>query len=572
MISPIYSDGSLCRGCYRCVRECPIKAIKVSGGKAIISKSRCIYCGKCVSACPVNAIRIRSDIERVKLAIHSGRKAICSIAPSFVSEFPEKDKELLAALYKLGFSGVSETAMGAKLLLDAFSMYMQKHDGKLPYISTACPSVIELAKKYYPDALERLLPLPSPLQSHSAYLRSLYGEDILIVFIGPCISKKLEADHSPGYPDFALTFKELREWMKSENIDLDDIDIENNKGFIPKKVDLAVSLDFNISKFPVEVAGIEEVSKAFSSGVPDDVFLNTFSCNGGCADGYGARHDISIAEKKKTATLYIQDRHKEKDLFVGDHDFSAYLLQNGYGALKVNKPAREDSFSTEYAPSDIKHALEELGKFTPDDETNCGGCGYPTCRDFARAYLEKMVDTDMCVTKMRRDIVLKVDMLLRTIPYGVVIVDDKLKIDDCNLLFLKLFGNMEDNQEGQSLINMAKGLPLESFVPFSDKIREQFSLKETGQYRIHFKDKVLRVTFFFIDGKKLLAAMFEDITAMTVRREAVVKKAEDVIQKSLETVQQIASLLGENAADTEIILNSLIDVFTSSTSNDGELK
>lgn len=230
--------------------------------------------------------------------------------------------------------------------------------------------------------------------------------------------------------------------------------------------------------------------------------------------------------------------------------------------LRSGGPAKEDGFKKEHTEDDIRRALVELGKLTKADELNCGGCGYNTCRDMAIAYLDGMAEIEMCVTKMRKEAESKVDVLLRTIPMGVVIVDSDLNIADCNTRFLDIFGDMEEGFVDQSILSMVHGLPLERFVPFSDKFKDQFYLSRPGQYRMHYKDKYLRVTFFLIEKKRLLGAMFEDITSPTVRRETVVKKAEDVIQKSLETVQQIASLLGENAAETEIMLNSLIDAFS----------
>ena len=186
----------------------------------------------------------------------------------------------------------------------------------------------------------------------------------------------------------------------------------------------------------------------------------------------------------------------------------------------------------------------------------------------AIAYLSGMAEAEMCVTKMRKEAESKVDVLLRTIPNGIVIVDQELKIADCNTRFLDIFGDMEEGFVDQNVLNMVKGLPVERFIPFADKFKDQFYIAHPGQYRMHYRDKFLRVTFFLVEKKRLLGAMFEDITSPTVRRETVVKKAEDVIQKSLETVQQIASLLGENAAETEIMLNSLIDAFSVHGSNE----
>lgn len=542
-----------------------------------------MYCGKCVHICPNNAKIVRDDVDRVKLAIASGRKAYCSIAPSFVSEFPDRENAVVAALYKLGFYGVSETAIGAKLVTDALDKYASEHEEKVPFIGTACPSVVELVKKYYPENVKRLAPVPSPLQSHSAYLRKLYGDDILIVFIGPCVAKKVEAENTPGYPDFVLTFKEFKRWLNEENIDLNEIDLSFNKGFVPAKAGLSTIYPIEggqiqtsqkwsnkgLNTSAISLSGMDQIQSALSSvGSEDNVFLELLVCDGGCINGPSSDKSSSIAKRKKTASAYTISRLEEKDLFNGDPEFSAELLRRGYGILQSGGPAREDQFNKKFSENEIRQALVDLGKITKADELNCGGCGYSTCRDFAIAYLSGMAEVEMCVTRMRKEAESKVDILLRTIPNGIVIVDSELRIADCNARFLDIFGDMEEGFVDQNILNMVRGLPIERFVPFADKFKDQFYLAKPGQYRLHYKDKFLRVTFFLVEKKNLLGAMFEDITNPTVRRETVVKKAEDVIQKSLETVQQIASLLGENAADTEIMLNSLIEAFSVHGSSD----
>ncbi len=244
-----------------------------------------------------------------------------------------------------------------------------------------------------------------------------------------------------------------------------------------------------------------------------------------------------------------------------DPAFVDEVLCEGYGLLKTAK-VEETLNLKSYTEAQISQALLELGKTSKADELNCGGCGYNTCRDMAIAYLSGMAEAEMCVTKMRKEAQSKVDVLLRTIPNAVVIVNKDLSIADCNLNFLRIFGDMDEALLDDNMLSLVSGLPLERFVPFYQKFNEEFYAQQRRQYRLHYKDKFLRVTFFLVESGRLLGAMFEDITSPTVRRETVVKKAEDVIQKSLETVQQIASLLGENAAETEIMLNSLIDAFS----------
>ena len=581
MLNPIYTETTSCRDCYKCVRSCPVKAIQIKDGNAMIVKDRCVYCGKCVDVCPNSAKKVRDDVERVKLAIASGRPVFCSLAPSYASEFAGREAELLTALRRLGFKEISETAIGAALVTEALDIYAKEHDGSCPFIGTACPSVVELVKKYYPESVGRLAPVPSPLQTHCAYLRSIYNEDLVIVFIGPCIAKKTEADSTPGYPDLALTFDELRAWLQAEGIDLLAITPEQ-VDFVPMSAGLSTIYPVeggqimsssvwggnSLQTDAIPLSGMDQVISALDGYHDPSSFLELLGCDGGCVNGPATRHDVSIADKKRKASRWTSARLDSPELFKGDEAFARTLLEKGYGLLHAASPSAEASFHNEHSESDIKRALVELGKLSKADELNCGGCGYNTCREMAMAYLDGMAEIEMCVTKMRKEAESKVDVLLRTVPMGVVIVDSDLQIADCNTSFLDIFGDMEEGFVDQNVLSMVKGLPLESFVPFADKFRDQFYLSHPGQYRIHFKDKYLRVTFFLVEEKRLLGAMFEDITNPTIKRETVVKKAEDVIQKSLETVQQIASLLGENAAETEIMLNSLIDAFSVHGSGD----
>lgn len=593
MIHPIYTELTECRDCYKCVRGCPVKAIQVKDGSAIVIKDRCIYCGHCVDICPSHAKKIRNDIARVRQFMTGGRKVYCSLAPSAAAEFPQAMDELMVALHRLGFAGVSETAIGAALVNASIETYSETHGGHCDWISTACPTVVQVVRKYFPEQVPSLSPIPSPLQCHSAYLRHLYGSDIGVVFIGPCIAKKIEADETPGYPDFSLTFGELRTWLELEQINLGEIaeDLQANQvatpPFIPSRAGkstlypieggMIASLAWGSDPFQtqaVALSGSEQVLgtlRGMDEDESSEDFLELLFCEGGCINGPGTQRGRSSAVKKGTSSRYTRNRISEAGpLFCGDAAFVADMLEKGYGLVESNKLSTHDQsvahFVAHHGEEEIAKTLRLLGKRDKADELNCGGCGYNSCREMAIAYLDGMAEPEMCVTKMRKEAQSKIDVLLRTIPIGVVIVDDHLKIVDCNNGFLKLFSEVDFTIEGD-LLNFVGGLPLERFVPFHEKFRDQFTYPKAQQYRLHYQDKFLKVTFFSVEKQHLVGALFEDITTPTVRRETVIKKAEDVIQKSLETVQQIASLLGENAAETEIMLNSLIDAFKLPGSN-----
>ncbi|MBR2779272.1 MAG: 4Fe-4S binding protein [Firmicutes bacterium] len=576
VLTPIYSESSNCRDCYRCVRSCPAKAIQIRNSHAEILEERCTYCGTCVRECPNDVKKIRSDVDRVRMELLTGRRSIVSLAPSYVSEFRENPDNFVRALYKLGFNDVSETAIGAALVTEALDLYKDEH-GEVPFISTACPSVVEMVRKYFPDNVKDLAPVPSPLQTHSAYLRRLYGDDIFIVFIGPCIAKKLEADRHPGFPDIALTFREVREWLQDENIILEEMDSSAAVNFIPSKAGRAAA-------YPIENGQIEtsrhwmnhffEADALSVSGAPRLIsslrgeyvnvseFLEALNCDGGCINGPGVANTDSALIRKRAVGIHVAQRMQEEHLFEGDSAFAREVMEQGYGIIQAEPPETAVPPGRRFTEAEIAASLRKLGKQSKEDELNCGGCGYRSCREMARALLDGLAEVEMCVTKMRLDAESKVDILMSTIPHGVVIVDRDLNIVELNRQFLEIFDDYPEDFFDASVMKSLKGMPLGNFVPFAEEFRKQLDQKEMTQYRFKHRGKVMRLTFFFVQNRMLLGALFEDITTPMIRREAIIKKAEDVITKSLSIVQQIASLLGENAADNEIVLKSIIDEFS----------
>jgi len=564
------------------VRNCPVKAIQIKDAHAEIIHERCTFCGICVNACPNGVKQIRNDVDKVIMALMSKRKVIASLAPAYVSEFQGLGDNFVRALYKLGFDAVSETAIGAALVSQALDMYMEEH-GEAPFISTACPSVVQLVRKYYPESIDMLATVPSPLQAHSAYLRHLYGDDIVIVFIGPCIAKKVEADEYPGYPDIALTFREVEAWLEEDNINLEDIDTGISVDFVPCPAGRAaiypiengqietskIWMNQFLEQSALSVSGTDRVMSSLQGSHTTD-FLEALNCDGGCINGPGTSKIDSAVIRKKHVVNHTLERIGEPDVFDGDAEYAKLILEKGYGVLKGASPSSAPVSGTSHTEEEITKALLMLGKTTPEDELNCGGCGYPSCRDMATALLEGLAETEMCVTKMRKDAESKVDILLSAIPHGVVIVDSALNIADCNKRFIDLFEDYPEGFLDAEGLKSFRGTPVSVFVSFADKLREQFFMTKPTQYRFKHDGKIMRVTFFLVENKELLGVLFEDITTPTVRREAVVGKAEEVISKSLSTVQQIASLLGENAAETEIVLNSIIEEFNVHSEGGGD--
>ncbi len=575
-LAPVYTEKIVCTDCYKCIRNCPVKAIKIEADRAVILPERCVGCGNCTMVCPNKAKKIRNDVDKAKLMLRTEKNVYCSIDPTYAAEFHGIEDLVIAALYKLGFAGVSETAIGAALVSEAMDIYASEHEGSFPFISTACPGTVELVKKYYPEQIENLSPLPSPLQTHCAYLRHLYGKDIYIIYIGPCAARKTEVNFLRGFPNIALTFKELRRWLRKEAIYPEDIQDTDKFSLIPSKAGMSSLYaieggqirtsklwgDDYFSKEATSLTGI----LPFRDSMPfkKECFLEASVCPGGCINGVGITPSVNPVERKRYVSEFTGSRLGEEDCFKGDPEFARRLLDEGYKLVREKPPARADGFKQTFSEAEITEMLRLLGKENKKDESDCGGCGYYTCRDMAKACLSGMANANMCVTKMRKDAERKANTLLSSMPNSVVIVDRDIIITDCNMEFIKTFADLPEeftNLIDLDFIDSFKGLPLGSFIDFDDKFEEQFSMEKPGQYRFKHKDRVIKVTFFPVDRNKLLGAIFEDITTTSVKRETVVKKANEVLDSSLKTVQQIAHLLGENAAETEIMLNSLVDAF-----------
>ncbi len=603
---PIYTEKRECRDCYKCVRACPVKAIRVKDGSAVVCHELCIFCGKCVGVCPAHAKKIRDDVPQAKTLIRAKKRTYASLAPSFSAEFPGQEQEILEAIMNLGFSGISETALGAEAVSHAVDELLDDEKAHFPLISTACPTVVEAIQKYYPTLIPSLTPLHSPLGAHSQQLRNTYGDDIGIVFIGPCIAKKLEADKNEGLPDVAITFGELKKWFKTEGIDTTtfkkkttfEFDLYGGQmdppfigestemkpvAFIPREATQTVGYAVEsgmlatLARHPsliqegASVSGTQEVLAALDTlvdqiAIPKDhvqtvsipPFFEFLSCTGGCINGPGCAKEATSLLRRISSNHYTKNRIKTISA-----DKKTNILAITTNEIRCNfnvdvEKTKKEKIVPKFA---IEQALTKLGKGKESERLNCGGCGYSNCEDFAVAFINGMAEAEMCVTNMRKQAQSKVDVLLRTLPMGVVIVDTKMNIIDCNSQFLKMFSSVSYNA-GEYELQKVSGLRVDSFIDANRYFSRQFyQTADSEHITLNLPNFVVKATFFTIEPKRLVGALFQDVTKVVHRRDAVMRRAEEVIQKNLQSVQQIASLLGENAADTEIMLSSMIDLF-----------
>ena len=101
---PVYTKENECQDCYKCIRHCPAKAIKLRNGSASVMPECCVACGRCVKVCPAGAKQIRSDADRVKYLLEKGERLVLSLAPSWKTAFKDvSEAQMVSALKKLGF-------------------------------------------------------------------------------------------------------------------------------------------------------------------------------------------------------------------------------------------------------------------------------------------------------------------------------------------------------------------------------------------------------------------------------------------------------------------------------------
>lgn len=567
--SPIYTEQTKCRDCYKCVRICPVKAIKVENNSAQIIQENCIYCGRCVNICPTEAKKIRNDVPSVKELIKSGRKVILSIAPSWSSGLFGSADAMISTFKSMGFCGVSETAMGAQLVSQNLADDLNTLESLA--VSSACPTIVELFKKYYPEQVNSLTPYLSPLGAHSVFLKETYGDDIAVVFAGPCIAKKLEADNPDSPVDLVLTFDEVYNWIEDDHIIVSKEGDETDS-FIPYSaaestlyaleggmIGSIKSCDSPETMPLIPVSGISHIIEALKGIDPNDkMFLELLSCPGGCVNGSGFNSEDKQFLYRKKSLEYHQ-----KALSSSENKHIPLVIDKE--KVRYTYSAEKLLYTDDFDAEEIAAAMVELGKVNEEDFLDCGACGYNSCNDFAIAYLRGMGEKQMCITTMRKRAQKKVDMLLRTLPMGVVIINSAMNIAECNSEFVKLFSDL-DFEPDEKIIQNFVDLPINKFIDLSSDLEEILTgNKNLFQKRIKYNDQFLRVSFFAIEKLNLAGVIFQDITSTSLKREVVIKKAEEVITKSLQSVQQIASLLGENAAETEIILRSLTDEFQYTT-------
>lgn len=555
---PVYTLINECHDCYRCVRDCPVKAIKIEDNHASVIPEKCISCGTCVKVCPANAKCVRSDLERVKNLINSGKEVYVSLAPSWRGVFEMSAQKMIAILKRLGFKDISETALGAQEVSIKTAEMLNNTESGL-WISSACPVIVDYIRMYKPEFSKYITPIGSPARTHAKMLRQTYGDDIGIVFIGPCIGKKKEADEPDGLIDLAITFEELKIWINDQIPDISQIQKDERFEFVPYSAHEGAlypidgGMNTTIRKIGIkdeaqllEVCSIPAFEKALNNLEPEKlnrpIFVEALACEGGCIAGPCISTDkasISIVSDVLTK-VKKRDDIPQKAKVVVDYEYTPSVVPE-----------------SKYSLEEITKTLKKIGKHTAEDELNCGGCGYSSCRELAVALLDGVAEPSMCISYMRKIAMRKAAAMLRCMPAAIVMVDNNMNILEANESFMKMFtGDMYEIFKARP--DGLTGAAIDRIVEFSDLFR---TILKTGKdlHKEHYNvnNRLYDINAFTIEPNEIVGAIITDVTQTETTREKISEKAKEVISKNISIVQEIACLLGEHMVETETLLNSI---------------
>ncbi len=543
---------SNCKNCYKCIRHCPVKAIRFSGNQAHIIGNECILCGQCFVVCPQNAKQIVNEIEKVKVFLQGGEPVVVSLAPSFVANYEGVGIESMrSALKKLGFLDVEETAIGATIVKKEYER-MLKEDERDIIITSCCHSINLLIQKYFPKELEYLADVVSPMQAHCLDIKKRIP-GAKTVFIGPCVAKKDEAEYYEGIVDAVITFEELTQWLKEENIELlseMDSNAESRARFFPTTGGILKTMTEKTSEYTyMALDGIENCVSALKdieSGKIHKCFIEMSACVGSCIGGPVMEKYNKTAPVKDFIT--IANYAGEKDFDVDLPDSIELRKQFSYIEHRLQQPSE----------TEICAALRQMGKFKETDELNCGSCGYNTCREKAIAICQGKAEISMCLPFLKDKAESFSDTIVKNTPNGLIVLNEELEVQQINESARKIM-NIRSSSDvlGDQVVRI---MDPKDFIDVKNTGRD---IRNKRVYLAEYKRYVEQSVVYDKDSHLLICIM-RDITDEQNEREKkenisrqTVEVADRVVDKQMRIVQEIASLLGETAAETKIALAKL---------------
>ena len=544
---------SNCKNCYKCIRHCPVKSIRFSGNQAHIINNECILCGQCFVVCPQNAKEIAPETEKAKVLIQSGAPVYVSLAPSFIANYDGIGIEpMRVALRKLGFADVEETAVGATMVKTEYER-MLAEDKRDILISSCCHSINLLIQKYFPHLLPYLADTMSPMQAHCVDIKKRHP-NAKTVFIGPCVAKKDEAEHYAGIVDAVLTFEELSKWLAEEHIQLEATEETSEEGlarFFPTTGGILKTFTQHETDYAyLAVDGVENcisVLRDIESGKIHKVFIEMSACVGSCIGGPVMEkfHRSPVRDYIKVAQFAGRE-----DFTVDQPDPLAVRKQFEPIERKLGVPSE----------TEISAILRQMGKYKPADVLNCGSCGYDTCREKAIAIFQGKAEITMCLPYLKDKAESFSDTIVKNTPNGLIVLNDSLEVQQIN----EAAKNIMNIRSASDVL----GEPVIRILDPAPFVRVQTAGRDMHGERVYLAEykRYVEQTIVYDREYKLFVCILRDVTEEERERQKkeefsrqTVETADRVVDKQMRIVQEIASLLGETAAETKIALTKLKD-------------
>ena len=542
---------SNCKNCYKCIRHCPVKSIRFSGNQAHIIGDECILCGQCFVICPQDAKEIADGTEKVKVLLEEGAPVYASVAPSFVANYDGVGIAALErALKKLGFAAAEETAIGATITKREYERIL-KEDKPSLLISSCCHSVNLLIQKYFPSCLPYLAPVLSPMLAH--------GQDIKkrcpgakVVFIGPCVAKKDEADRYPDMIDAVMTFEELTRWFQAENIQLEqesDNKEESRARLFPTTGGILKTMVCDQPEYTyLAIDGTENCINALrdiEKGGLSKCFIEMSACAGSCIGG-------PVMEKYHKTPIKDFAR---VSAYAGEKDFDVAQPPKAQVSKYMESIVSKAKYPDE---AEIAAILRQMGKTKPEDELNCGSCGYNTCREKAVAIYQGKADLTMCLPFLKEKAESFSDNILKNTPNGILVLNEDLEVQQINGAACAIMNlRYASDVLGEPVVRI---LDPKDFLEVRNTGR---SIRDQRIYLAEYRRYVDETILYDREARAILCIM-RDVTEEESARERkenisrqTIEVADNVVDKQMRIVQEIASLLGETAAETKIALTKL---------------
>ena len=542
---------SNCKNCYKCIRHCPVKSIRFTGNQAYIIGNECIMCGQCFVVCPQDAKQIVDETEKVRVLLQSGDPVVVSLAPSFVANYEGAGIGAMRdALKQLGFYDVEETALGATVVKTEYERLLEEEKRDI-VISSCCHSVNLLIQKYFPAELKYLAEVLSPMQAHCRSIKERIP-GAKTVFVGPCVAKKDEAQYYDGIVDAVLTYDELTAWLKSENIEIrreTDSEEKSRARFFPTTGGILKTMHTDLPGYTyMAIDGTENCMAALrdiEDGKIHHCFIEMSACVGSCIGG-------PVMEKFHRAP--VKD-YAAVAAFAGKEDFE--VSQPDPLELRKTFIAIEHKAKTP-SEAEIKETLRQMGKEKPSDELNCGSCGYDSCREKAIAILQGKAEISMCLPYLKDKAESFSDTIVRNTPNGLIVLNEKLEVQQINRVALRILNiRYASDILGDQVVRIMEP---------GDFMNVLGSGRDIHNKRVYLAEyeKYVEETIVYDKEYRLLVCILRDVTEEESQREKkenisrqTVEIADRVVDKQMRIVQEIASLLGETAAETKIALTKL---------------